>query len=227
MNTFRRAGLAAALALTLAPLLALAAGQKELEELMSHDGLQKISVKDIDLAFARPGATLASYNRIKLDPVEVAFRKDWNPERTGSHIKLSTAERENIRNGVATIVRDAFVKELQEKSSYKVVDESGPDVLRVRVHIANLYVNAPDTAAAGRSRTYAVSAGEMTLYAELYDSESGEILARLVDREEGRNSGQMQLSNSAMNQGQAEDIATAWARILRKGLDNAHGVGRK
>ena len=227
MNTFRRAGLAAALALTLAPLLALAAGQKELEELMSHDGLQKISVKDIDLAFARPGATLASYNRIKLDPVEVAFRKDWNPERTGSHIKLSTAERESIRNGVATIVRDAFVKELQEKSSYKVVDESGPDVLRVRVHIANLYVNAPDTAAAGRSRTYAVSAGEMTLYAELHDSESGEILARLVDREEGRNSGQMQLSNSAMNQGQAEDIATAWARILRKGLDNAHGVGRK
>jgi hypothetical protein len=227
MNANRRAGLMTALVLTLAPTWALSAGQKELEELMSHDGLQKISVKGIDLAFARPGATLAGYSRIKLDPIEVAFRKDWDPERTGSRIKLSTAEREEIRTGVATIVKDAFVKELQEKSSYKVVSESGPDVLRVRVHIANLYVNAPDTMSAGRSRTYSVTAGEMTLYQELYDSETGEILARLVDREEGRNAGQMQLSSGVMNRGEAQDIATAWARILRTALDRAHGVGKK
>jgi hypothetical protein len=52
---------------------AFAACQSELEKAMSHDGLQKISVKGIDLVYARPGATLAAYSRVKLEPVEVSF----------------------------------------------------------------------------------------------------------------------------------------------------------
>jgi len=215
--------LASMLVLTPAP----AASAKDLDAVMSHDGLQKIKVKDIDLAYARPGASLAGYSSIKLEPVEVAFRKDWNPTKTGSLFKLSTEERENIRTGVAKIVFGEFVKELQAKSGYKVVNEAGPDVLRVKVNIVNLYVNAPDTHSAGRSRTYSVSAGEMTLVAELYDSETGEVLARVVDRREARNSGGLELSSSVVNAGEAESIASTWARVLRNGLDRAHGIGKK
>ena len=43
------------------------------------------------------------------------------------------------------MVQEEFVKELQERSSYKVVNEAGADVLRVKVNIVDLYVNAPDT----------------------------------------------------------------------------------
>jgi hypothetical protein len=229
MNTLRRIGFAAALALTLISSAALAATATlaGLEEAMSHDGLQKITVKGTDLAYARPGATLAGYNRVQLDPIQVSFRKDWDPTRTGSRIKLSTEEREKIRSGVATVVQEEFVKELQSKSSYKVVNEGGPDVLRVKVHVVNLYVNAPDTPSAGRSRTYTVSAGEMTLFAELFDSETGEILARVIDRREARGSNMMTLSDGVMNRVEAQEIASAWARILRTGLDNAHGIGKK
>jgi len=229
MNTLRRVGSAAALALALASSTALAATATlaGLEEAMSHDGLQKITVKGTDLAYARPGATLADYNRVQLDPIQVSFRKDWEPTRTGSRIKLSTEEREKIRTGVATVVQEEFVRELQSKSSYKVVNEAAPDVLRVKVHVVNLYVNAPDTPSAGRSRTYTVSAGEMTLYAELFDSETGEILARVIDRREARGSNMMTLSDGVMNRAEAQEIASAWARILRTGLDNAHGIGKK
>ena len=204
-----------------------AAPSKELDEAMSADGLQKIKVKDIDLAYARPGASLAGYNNIKLDPVDVAFRKDWNPDRIGSRLKLTAAERENIRTRVAKLVYEEFVKELEAKGGYKVVNEAGPDVLRVNVKVVNLYVNAPDTGSTGLSRTYTVSAGEMTLIAELYDSESGQELARVVDRREGRNSGRLELSSSVSNAGEAADIAQTWARILRKGLDKAHAIGKK
>lgn len=206
---------------------ALAATKADLEQAMSHDGLQQISVKGIALAYARPGATLAGYNRVKLDPVEVAFRKDWDPKRTGSSLKISADERENIRNGVARIVHDEFLRELQAKSSYQVVNEAGPDVLRVKAHIVNLYVNAPAAMSAGRSRTYTVSAGEMTLFAELFDSETGEVLARVVDRREARGTGMMTLSSSVVNAGEAEAIASTWARILRDGLDKAKGIGKK
>jgi len=229
MNILRRMGFAAALALTLVSPAALAATATlaGLEEAMSHDGLQKITVKGTDLAYARPGATLAGYTRVQLDPVQVAFRKDWDPTRAGSRIKLSNAEREKIRTGVATVVQEEFVKELQSKSIYKVVNEAGPDVLRVKVHVANLYVNAPDTQSAARSSTYTVSAGEMTLFAELFDSETGETLARVIDRREARGSNMMTMSDGVMNRGQAQEIASAWARILRTGLDNAHGIGKK
>lgn len=206
---------------------ALAQSKAELDEAMSHDGLQRIKVKGIDLAYARPGASLAGYDAVMIDPIDVAFRKDWDPAKPGSRQKLSTAERDNIRRGVGDIVRDELVKELQGKSVYEVVNAPGPNVLRLRAAIANLYVNAPDTMSAGRTRTYTVSAGEMTLVAELLDSETGEIVSRVVDRREAQGTGTMTLTNSVVNAAEARSIASSWARILRSRLDAAHGIGRK
>jgi hypothetical protein len=203
------------------------AAPASLDEAMSVDGLQKIKVKDIDVAYARPGASLSGYKSVKLDPVEVAFRKDWNPDRTGSRLKLSADDREKIRSGLAKVVHDEFVRELQAKGSYPVVGEAGPDVLRLKVGLVNVYVNAPDTGSPGRSRTYVVSAGEMTLVAELFDSETGQVVARFVDRREARNSGRMEYTNSSLNSGEAQAIASTWARILRRALDRAHGIGSK
>ena len=227
MNTSRFVRVLTLLASTLLSTTAFAATQADVEEAMSHDGLRKINVKGIDLAYARPGATLASYNRIKLDPVDVAFHKDWDPKMSRSRIKMSAEQRETIRTGVATLVYEEFSKELQKNSSYQLVNEAGPDVLRVKTNIVNLYVAAPDTGAAGPTRTYTLSAGEMSLVAELYDSETGEVLARVVDRREARRSDQMQYTNSVTNQGDFRQIASGWARILRSSLDKAHGIGKK
>jgi hypothetical protein len=226
MNSIDSVRIVALLASMLLLTTASAASKAELDKAMSYDGLQRVSVKGVDLAYARPGATLAGYNRVMLEPIDVAFHKNWNPTRAGSRLKLSVEERENIRTGVAKIVYDKFVKELQNKSGYEVAYEAGPDVLRVKVHIVNLFVDAPDTKTPGRSRTYTVSAGEMTIFAELYDSETGEVLARVADRREARGSRPLTLTNSVVNADEAESIASSWARILRNALDRAHGIGK-
>jgi len=199
----------------------------KLEEAMSHDGLQKISVKGIDLAYARPGAKLSTYKRVMIDPVQVAFSKSWAPKRTGSSLPLSDADRERIRSGVAKVVHEEFVRELQSNSGYQVVNAAGADVLRVKANIANLYISAPDSGGAGRSRTYVVSAGEMTLVAELFDAETGQVQARLVDRREARETGRLQLTGAMENADEARAIAAAWARTLRIAMDRAHGIGGK
>src|SRR3954464_9286923 len=160
---------------------ALGATIADVDAAMSYDGLEKIKVKDIDLAYARPGATLAGYKHVMLDPVDVAFRKNWAPMRTGSNLPLGEGQQEKIRTGIARVVAEEFTKTLQAKDGYDTVAESGPDVLRVKTHIINLYVNAPDTMTAGRSKTYTITAGEMTMFMELHDSETGELLARFVD----------------------------------------------
>lgn len=80
---------------------ALAVGPPALDGAVSHDGLQKIEIKGIDLAYALPGAPLAGCTQLRLDPVKVSFHKDWNPTRQGSRLKLSDADRERIRSDVA------------------------------------------------------------------------------------------------------------------------------
>ena len=197
---------------------------KSLEEAMSYDGLQKTTIKGIDMAYARPGATLSGYTKVLIAPVEVAFHKEWNPTVGGSRRKLSTDEQQKIRTGVAKIVYDAFVEQLS-KGGYTVVTDPGPDVLGVTAKILNLYVTAPDVMTPGRSKTYTVSAGEMTLLAELSDSETGEVIVRLLDRYQDRGTGTFTWSSSVSNVAEARRAADSWAKILRSELDNAKAIG--
>jgi hypothetical protein len=218
MNVSRPVG-AALLALALLAPAAQAQTMKDLEDSMSYDGLKKAQVKGLDMVYTRPGATLGQYKKVRLDPVTVAFHRNWDPKRPGSMIKISTREKDDIRNGVAKIVQDEFAKALT-KGGYQVVSENGPDVLRVTVKVVNLYVNAPDTKSPG-AYNLTLSAGEMTMFTELHDSESGESLARVVDRQGGKETGLWTLSGSVTNSGEAEAIAAKWAGHLRKALDTA------
>jgi len=215
------------LALAVALTSPLAATKADVDEAMSRDGLQKISVKGLDLAYARPGASLAAYKRVKLDPVEVEFDKSWDPAKTGSRIKLSSAERDNIKAGVAKLVQEEFAKALQKGGAYQIAADAAPDVLRVKASILNLYVNAPSSGGAGRSRTYVSSAGQMTLLAELVDATSGQVLARVADRREANATGarRMELADRMLNEDAAREVASSWAQTLRKALDKARSIG--
>ena len=189
---------------------------------VSHDGLQLVKRKDLDLVYVRPGASLAGYTKVMIDPVEVDYSKDWDPPR-----EFTDKDRERVRSELADEFRDVFTKELQEKGGYQIVDTAGPDVLRVRAAIVDLYITAPDTSmkTAGRTNTYVVSAGSMVLVAELHDSVTGAILARVADRKGGRDSGPVQWATSTSNRAEARRALGAWASILRKALDGAKAPG--
>lgn len=210
----------------LVPAIAPAASKAAVEEAMSADGLQKTKVKGIDLAYTRPGASLAAYSKVRISPVSVAFRKDFDPVKAGSRMKYAPDELERIRTAVGRIVHDEFVKELA-RGSYVTSDVAGPDVLDVRPSVVDLYVNAPDTMDAGRSRTYTMDAGEMTLVMELADSATGQVLARVYDHREARDIGRLTWSTSVTNQAEAANAARAWAKVLRSRLDAARGTGGK
>jgi hypothetical protein len=202
-----------------------AASQAEFDKAMSHDGLQRVPVKGVSLAYKRPDATLAGYKRVVIEPVEVRFHKSWNPTQSGSRLPLSAAAREDIRTGLAKLVREQFEKALAAQGRYPVVNAAGADVLKLRISIANLYVNAPEAASGGSpSYNFSMSAGEMTLFLELFDSESGQILARVVDRQEGRSPNMVRMANGVSNVAAAEGIAAEWARIMRDALDRAHAM---
>jgi hypothetical protein len=216
---FSRAGalLAAWMCAVVPNPVALARGQPPA---VSHDGLKLATSKNVALIYIREGATLSAYRKVMLDPVQVAFDKQWSRDRRD----VDADDRERIRDGVAEEFREVFTAELQQSGGYEIVADVAPDVLRVTAVIVDLFVTAPDVATAGRTKSYTVSAGRMTLIAELRDSESGAILARVADRKEASNSNYFQWTTRTSNTADARRILRSWAVALRKGLDSARGA---
>lgn len=193
---------------------------KEQPPAVSHDGLKLVPNKNVALVYIREGATLAGYSKVMIDPVQVAFDKSWSRDRRD----IREDERERIRTELADEFREVFTEVLEEGDSYQIVDTVGPEVLRVTAAIIDLYVTAPDVDRAGRNKTYTVSAGRMTLVAELRDTESGAILARVADRKEASNYNTFTWTTRASNTADARRILRSWAGALRKGLDSARNT---
>jgi len=196
-----------------------AAAQAKEPPAVSHDGLKLTKSKTVDVIYVRDGATLAGYRQVMLDPVQVAFDKNWTREPR----EVSANDRERIRKDLAEEFRRVFTEELEENGGYEIVEVAGPDVLRVSAAIVDLYITAPDTRSAGRSKTFTVSSGRMTLIAELRDAESGAILGRVADKKEASTHGSFQWTTRASNVSDARRILRSWAGVLRKGLDSARG----
>ena len=188
------------------------------------DGLPRVKSKQLDHVYKLPGADFSGYKRVRLDPIEVEFDKNWKPndsERSPSR-RLTNDDLEKIKKALAEEFRKVFTEELT-KNGYQVVTEDDDDVLRVSAAIVNLYINAPEKMSAGRSRTYTTSSGHMTLVVELRDSVTGKLMARAVDSVQGRDTGNFQITNSVTNMSSARTALSKWARVLREGMDEATG----
>lgn len=183
------------------------------------DGLSLVKLKGMDAAYARPGADFTIYNKIIIDPIQVAFAKGWDKEETFSKRKLSTAQLEEIKGKISKVAEETFADVLSEKNGPQVVTQPGPDVLRFSAAIIDVWPNAVDTMEPGRSYVFTTSSGSATLYAELRDSETGQLIGRIVDARDARTGGDFRWTNSVENAHEARLMVSSWARILRKRYD--------
>jgi hypothetical protein len=187
----------------------------------SWDGLVEVKSKKMDAAFLMPGADFRAYHKVMIDPTQVAFQKDWmktiNQQHRSVSGRVTDADAAKILEAARTNFDDVFAEGFT-KAGVEVVKTPGPDVLRVSTAVVNLYVNAPDTMQAGRSRSYTTEAGEATLILEARDSMSGALLGRVLDRRETRQSSTMMTANSVTNMADFRTLCRTWASISAKGL---------
>lgn len=219
MNTFLR--LACTTIVSLLAGAALAADSQPPET--THDGLVRQTGGAAQLLYVRPGVDFSRYQRIAILECPVAFRKDWARDQARSGARISQKEIDEIKSGLSAEFLKVFTDELQNKGGYTVVETGAEDVLVLRPAIIDLDITAPDTLQAGRSFTLSESAGAMTLYLEVFDSVTSQILARAVDRQAGRSMGRIQWQNRVTNTAEANRILRRWASALRQRLDEVHG----
>ncbi len=203
--------------------IALAAGDPLPE--VSDDGLHLQKSKDARVVYVRPGATLEPYKRVAILDCYVEFQKDWQRDYNQSAplgSRVTDADADKIKTSLAAEFKKVFTEELQDKGGYQLTDEAAPDVLILRPALVNVVVTAPDVNMSGMTRTIVASAGQMTLFLELYDAGNSQILARIIDAKADPD-GFAQQANRVTNKAAADELLRNWAQKLRKHLDAVHG----
>ena len=204
-------------------LIAVPAASSALDLPDNWDGLTKVPGKRLDAVYLLRDADFRGYSKVMLDRPEVAFKKDWKRDYNSSQRSIgSRVDDADIRKAI-DLGTEAFMKSLTEaygKAGFQVVDQPGPDVLRVSTAIVNIEVDAPDTMTAARSRTFAREAGRATLIVEARDSVSGHLMGRALDAEiagDTAGSGPF-MRNSVTNRADFEQLFDRWARTSAQGL---------
>jgi hypothetical protein len=140
-----------------------------------------------------------------------------NQTSPGVSRDVTQDDAEKILEKARTGFSEVFTKEFQ-KAGIEIATAPGPDVLRLSPAVIDLYINAPDTMSAGRSRTYTMDAGEATVLLEARDSVSGALLGRVLDRRETQGSGVATITSSVTNIADFERLFSQWAKIVIKGF---------
>jgi len=175
--------------------------------------------------YADPDVDWSVYEAILLDDATVAFRKNWQRDqnRASRTQRIQTRDIERIKNDLAEQFGEVFSAELENRGDFAMADTPAANVLRITPYIVDLDIYAPDVPSATYSRSYTDSAGRMTLKLELYDSETGDLIAVASDHREAPHRGYAQWTTRISNRADARQMFQQWAKALNERLLEASG----
>jgi hypothetical protein len=191
---------------------------------VTTDGLTIIKSTTHTEKQIKDGVDWSEYAQYQITPVEVSFRKNWkrdyNMRQRTLSLQVTDEYMARIRESMGKMVYEEFDNALQEKGGLTKVDQADSNTLIFKPKIINLDVYAPDVDSAYISRSYVRQAGRATLFLEIYDAVSGEILSRWVNTREDPDRGYFDWANRITNAAQAKLIVRAWANRLVEGLED-------
>jgi hypothetical protein len=164
------------------------------------------------------------YSQIQLERATVAFRKHWKRDQNRSDpFKVRDRDVEKIKSDLSDLFNEVFTEELSNGGGYTMTDIAGENVMSIKPQIVDLDIYAPDTMRTGRSQSFTEQAGRMTLILEVYDSVSGDLIAKASHRQDAPRYAFAQWTTSVSNRAEARRMLQKWATSLRTRLDEARG----
>jgi hypothetical protein len=222
----------ASLALALATSITFAA-QEQLakgdEPEVSYDGLLRLEKSAMDEAYIKPDIDLSGYSRIMIDPVPVSYKRKPSPpaasmRASGSRSNFALTDQQMEK--LSELFQETFAEAMARNQGWEVVESPGPDVLRVEAELIDLVIKVPTRTTTGTSHFFLTEIGEVTLVAEIRDSESREILGRVVDRSliKPAGTGYLTYTNVVSAWADVRRLFDIWADLIRQGLDQIREV---
>jgi len=178
----------------------------------------------VNAIYLREGADLSTYDQVQLLDPQVAFKVGWQ-ERVNQQQRIGQISDQDM-DKMAAKGKELLIMEFTralESGGYKIVGRAGPNVLGLKAYLRELDVYAPNPNNMENpySQTYTRGGGDATLTLEIYDSMTGQLLARVIDRKAGYDNpkGDRSVRSQESN---IEDTRLAfanWARMLAEGLN--------
>jgi hypothetical protein len=244
MHTMRRLNMTALTLLTALIALSSAgvASARELGEystkdfLSSYDNLEPVDGQPGAYSYISDSDALSGYNKVMIDRIKIFLKDD------AKYKGIDPTELKEL----ADYFHDAIVKAVSD--AYPVVEEAGPDVVRLRVAVTDLVPNKPEAsvvtlvvpflwvgdAGAGAAQGKAGSTpfvGEASVEMEGLDSTSHEQVAAYISTKaaikynwvHGVSDGVESYMDSYSTWAYTKEAMDGWAQVIRERLDKAHG----
>jgi hypothetical protein len=184
----------------------------------SFDGLKLVEAGDFDAVYVKPNVNFKIFDKIMLIPGEVSFKQNWALEHRS---EVSQVEISSIRHHLSDLISESFKISLSKQSKFQVVNDAGLGVLLLKPSIIKLDVHSPGVESADKIRKFIKSAGEASLYLEVYDSVSGAILARIIDRQIDNESEFFMWPSRETNTADAKKMINQWTTSFNELLSRA------
>jgi hypothetical protein len=177
---------------------------REAGPLVTADGLREVRHRTRYREYARPGADLSAYDKILIRPVRLAYTSGAEVEA------LAAKDYDRLDRQFRSAVEEVVGR------TYPIVDEAGADVLVLETSILDLSLTSQGSVRA----TIFVTNQDVTMVAELRDSESLELLYRAEKRQRIAES-PLLLMDAVEFWSHVERFLARWAASLVEILDHA------
>lgn len=181
--------------------------------------LRQVDSSEFDILYIKPGFEPGDYGRLVIDEPEVALDDYW---KWTNRRDVNERDIKRIKASTAKILREQFGQKLSAGDGYSLAwagEAEDKGVLRLKPAMIDLNLFAPDLSTPEHRRTYIRSAGHATLYLDIYDGASGELLLRAIDHDRARDKLRFYEGNRATNYHDFSILVGRWANALRRHLD--------
>jgi len=182
---------------------------------VNYEGLAEVKVSTLDRAQVRPDVVFSVYTGVMLNDVEVAFR---TPDRSQRQFPLDDEQKTRFQE----LLTQTYLSELAALKNLGLVSTPGRDVLQLTIRVQDITATAQTTSVAnvGRGAMALQAVGEVTLIIELFDSQSGEILARGVDTKAIEGAAMAQDGGLVSRWEDVDKLCARWASTTRMRLES-------
>jgi hypothetical protein len=187
------------------------AAQKQSGFLNDYSILKPSKVISGALSYSKPDSDLAKYTQFIIDPVGVNFA---DAKKNGTYDPALLAQ-------LTDYFRTQLINGLSK--NYQVVDQPGPNVLRIQIAITGLKKAEPALNIHPATKLSGLGLGGASVEAQAVDSQSGEVQMAFMQTRDGD---RLALLEGFQEWGHARQAMDFWASQLVKRLDTLHGTAK-
>ena len=197
---------------------------------ITYDGLVRDDKAALQNVWIKTDIDLSSYMGYQLD-VDLEFRIPRGDETRSSAREISLTD--NDKQGLTTFVENTFREELLKSRYFRESESPGAAVVRIHVRLMDIVALAPQDTDTGvganldaqsMPHLYVSSVGEATLVGEVFDTTTGEIIARFVERRAGGQAVGGAQSSRASGWVEIEPGVKRWGGLVRDRMDQIHDL---